>query len=197
MSDDKPTVTFGGPTEPDDALNEDAVRAGLPLMTAVSAFAVIGAGAAGALTGVSAVAVTVMGVTAGLLVALAVLAWVRPELVPLPEVLAVVVALAPAGAGVAGLVLTDDVQWSLGVLVALSLVGAGVLSTRWVVAAVYTVWVGWLAGLAAANLVEWPIGLARRGCCRHRRRRPGQRQPSAARRAARRAERLGGAGIGA
>jgi diguanylate cyclase (GGDEF)-like protein len=158
MSDDKPTVTFGGPTEPDDALTEDAVRAGLPLMTAVSAFAVTGAGAAGALTGVSAVAVTAMGVTAGLLVALAVLAWVRPDLVPIPEVLAVVVALAPAGAGVAGLVLTDDVQWSLGVLVALSLVGAGVLSTRWVVAAVYTVWVGWLAGLAAANLVEWPTG---------------------------------------
>ena len=57
-----------------------------------------------------------------------------------------------------GLVLSDDVTWSLGVLAALALVGASVVSTRWVVAAVYTVWVGWLAGLAAANLPEWPLG---------------------------------------
>jgi diguanylate cyclase (GGDEF)-like protein len=76
----------------------------------------------------------------------------------MPEIFAVTAVLVPAGVGVLGLVLSDDVQWSLAVIVALGLVGAGVLSTRWVVAAVYTAWVGWLAGLAAADLRDWPLG---------------------------------------
>lgn len=157
MSDDKPTVTIAGRAEPDDALDEDAVRGGLPAMAALSALAVIGAGAAAVVVGLPLAAVAALGVTAGLTVVLAVVAWVRPRLLPAPEVLAVVVVLAPAGAGVLGLVISDDVEWSLAVLVALSLVGAGVQSTRWVVAAVYTVWVGWLAGLPAADLRPWPV----------------------------------------
>ena len=60
--------------------------------------------------------------------------------------------------GVAGIVLTDRVDWSLAILVALAAAGTTLITLRWFVAAVYTVWVGWLAGLAAADLTSWPIG---------------------------------------
>jgi diguanylate cyclase (GGDEF)-like protein len=98
-----------------------------------------------------------LGAIAGVLTALTLLSWVWRDRVPMPEVVAVVMLLLPAGAGVIGLVLSDDVTWSLSVMVSLALVGTSVISTRWVVASVYTVWVGWLAGLAAADLPEWPL----------------------------------------
>jgi diguanylate cyclase (GGDEF)-like protein len=55
-------------------------------------------------------------------------------------------------------VLTDQVDWSLAVLLALAAAGTILTTVRWFVAAVYTVWVGWLAGLAAADLASWPTG---------------------------------------
>ena len=159
MSDDKPMVTFAsGPSEPDDALHEDVVRSALPVLGVLSTLTMAGLAGAAAVSGLGTAAVVGFAAATGLLTVLSVAAYAWREWLPLPEVAAVSTVLLPAGGGVVGLVLSDDVTWSLGALAALGLVGASVVSTRWVVAAVYTVWVGWLAGLAAANLLEWPLG---------------------------------------
>lgn len=158
MSDDKPIVTVHGPSEPDDALHEDVVRSALPVLGGLSTLAMVGLAGAAAVDGLGTAAVAGLAAATGLLTVLSIAAWVWRDWLPVPEVVAVGMVLLPAAGGVVGLVLSDDVTWSLGVLAALGLVGASVVSTRWVVAAVYTVWVGWLAGLAAANLPEWPLG---------------------------------------
>jgi diguanylate cyclase (GGDEF)-like protein len=159
MSDDKPIVTESGAAGPPDAVRcEDAVRSSLPLLGGLSALVTAGLAAVAVLEGLPVAAVVVLGAISGVLTALALVSWIWRDRLPMAEVMAVIMLLLPAGAGVIGLVLSDDVTWSLGVLVALALVGASVVSTRWVVAAVYTVWVGWLAGLAAADLTQqWPI----------------------------------------
>lgn len=158
MSDDKPTVTVSGPSEPDDALHEDVVRSGLPVLGVLTTLTMGGLAGAAAIAELGGIAVFGLAAATGLVAMLTLMSWVGRDQLPLPEVIAVILVLFPAGGGVVGLVLSDDVTWSLGVLSALALVGASVMSTRWVVAAVYTVWVGWLAGLAAANLPEWPLG---------------------------------------
>lgn len=159
MSDDKPSVALiSGPAELDDALHEDAVRATLPVLGGLSSVTVLGLTMIAALEQLPIGAVIALGVTTGVLGVVTLLSWVWRHTLPMPEVLAVGLVLVPAGAGVLGLVLSDDVTWSLAVLVALALVGTSVLSTRWVVAGVYTIWVGWLAGIAAANLPQWPLG---------------------------------------
>ena len=66
---------------------------------------------------------------------------------------AVVLASVPA---LAGLVLTHDVGWSLGVLVSVTAAGALLLSIRWFVVTGYALWLGWLVSLALADLGEWP-----------------------------------------
>ncbi len=164
MSDDKPTVTISGPDEPDDALFEDAVRAGLPGLGALTTLTLIGLAVAASLSGLAPAAVVGLAAAAVLVALLALASWIWRDELPLPEVVAVSMVLVPAGGGVLGLVLSDDVTWSLGVFAAIAIIGPSLMSTRWVVAAVYTVWVGWLAGLAAANLPEWPLGWLGAGC---------------------------------
>ena len=161
MSDDKPSVTLSGlPGMPefDDALHEDAVRSTLPVLGGLSSVTMLALAMIAALDGLPAGAVFGLGVTTGILGVLTLVSWVWRHTMPMPEVIAVGLVLVPAAAGVLGLVLSDDVTWSRAVIVALALVGTSVLSTRWVVAAVYTIWVGWLAGIAAADLAEWPLG---------------------------------------
>ena len=158
MFDDKPSVTTSGPAHLDDARYEDAVRSALPGLGAITTLTLAGMAAAAALSGLSDAAVIGLAAAAGLVAVLAFASWVWRDEVPLPEVIAVSMVLVPAGGGVLGLVLSDDVTWSLAVLAALAIIGPSLLSTRWVVGVVYTVWVGWLAGLAAANLPEWPLG---------------------------------------
>jgi diguanylate cyclase (GGDEF)-like protein len=142
----------------DDALHEDAVRSTLPVLGGMSAVTVLGLAMIAALEGLPVGAVAGLGAATALLAVLTVVSWVWRHTLVMPEVIAVGMVLVPAGAGVLGLVLSDDVTWSLAVLVALALVGTSVLSTRWVVAGVYTIWVGWLAGIAAADLPDWPLG---------------------------------------
>ena len=159
MSDDKPTVTVSsGPIEADDVLHEDVVRSTLPVLGGLTALAVGGLAVAAGAVGLPVLAVGGLAAASGFLVVLAVMSWVWRDQLPVPEVVAVGMVLMPAAGGVLGLVLSDEVVWSLGVVAALALVGSSVMSTRWVVAAVYTIWVGWLAGVAAADLAEWPIG---------------------------------------
>lgn len=159
MSDDKPTVTMSsGPSEADDVLHEDVVRSTLPVLGGLTALAVGGLAVAAEATGLPEAAVGGLAAASGVLVVLAVTSWVWRDRLPMPEVVAVGMVLVLAAGGVLGLVLSDDVVWSLGVVAALALVSSSVMSTRWVVAAVYTIWVGWLAGLAAANLSPWPVG---------------------------------------
>ncbi len=159
MSDDKLMVTVNsGPSEPDDALHEDVVRSTLPVLGGLSTLTMAGLAGAAAAAELGTAAVAGLAAATGLLTVLSVAAWMWRQWLPIPEVVAVSMVLFPAGGGVVGLVLSDDVTWSLGVIAAMGLVGASVVSTRWVVAAVYTVWVGWLAGLAAANLLQWPLG---------------------------------------
>jgi diguanylate cyclase (GGDEF)-like protein len=161
MSDDKPSVTLSGPagsSDLDDALHEDAVRSTLPVLGGLSSVTLLGLAMIAALTDLPIGAVIGFGVATGLLAVLALVSWIWRHTMPMPEVVAVGMVLVPAGSGVLGLVLSDDVTWSLAVMVSLALVGSSVLSTRWVVAAVYTIWVGWLAGIAAADLPEWPLG---------------------------------------
>jgi diguanylate cyclase (GGDEF)-like protein len=160
MSDDKPIVTMSGSSgtpELDDVLHEDAVRSTLPVLGGMSSVTVLGLAMIAALDHLPLGVVVGLGVATGLLATLTLVSWIWRDTLPMPEVVAVGMVLIPAGAGVLGLVLSDDVTWSLAVLVALALVGTSVLSTRWVVAAVYTIWVGWLAGVAAADLPEWPL----------------------------------------
>jgi diguanylate cyclase (GGDEF)-like protein len=160
MSDDKPSVTMSGSSgtpELDDVLHEDAVRSTLPVLGGMSSLTVIGTAMVSALTHLPTAAVFGIAAAAGLLSALTLASWIWRHTLPMPEVIAVGMVLIPAGVGVLGLVLSDDVTWSLPVLVALALVGTSVLTTRWVVAGVYTIWVGWLAGIAAADLPDWPL----------------------------------------
>jgi len=161
MSDDKPSVTLSGPagsSDLDDTLHEDAVRSTLPVLGGLSSVTLLGLAMIAALKDLPIGAVIGFGVATGLLAVLALVSWIWRHTMPMPEVVAVGMVLVPAGSGVLGLVLSDDVTWSLAVMVSLALVGSSVLSTRWVVAAVYTIWVGWLAGIAAADLPEWPLG---------------------------------------
>ncbi len=164
MSDDTLIVTTSGPAELDDARYEDAVRSALPGLGAITTLTLAGMAAAAALTGLTDAAVVGLAAAAGLVAVLAFASWVWRDEVPLPEIVAVGMVLVPAGGGVLGLVLSDDVSWSLAVLAALAIIGPSLLSTRWVVGVVYTVWVGWLAGLAAANLPEWPLAWLGAGC---------------------------------
>ena len=160
MSDDKPIVTMSGPSgasSMDDALHEDAVRSTLPVLGGMSSVTMVLLATFAAVSHLPTAAVAGLAVAAVLMVGLSLAGWIWRASMPAPEVVAVGMVLVPAGGGILGLVVTDDVTWSLAVLVALALVGTSVLSTRWVVAAVYTIWVGWLAGIAAADLASWPL----------------------------------------
>ncbi|HVQ19209.1 MAG TPA: GGDEF domain-containing protein [Actinomycetes bacterium] len=156
MSDDNPVVIRAEPPTPDDAAHEGAVRSTLPAVACVAAAG--SAAAAGAAMGMADwVAGASCALVATVLLVIGLLAWRRPSL-PAPDVFAVAVIVLVASEGVVGLVSTDRVDWSLAVIVALAAAGSALLTLRWLVAAVYTVWVGWLAGLAAADLGGWPVG---------------------------------------
>jgi diguanylate cyclase (GGDEF)-like protein len=160
MSDDKPIVTMSGSSGApglDDALHQDAVRSTLPVLGGLSSVTLLVLAMSAALDRLPTWTVAALSVATALMAALALATWIWRRSMPAPEMLAVGMVLVPAGAGVLGLVESDQVEWSLAVLVALALVGTSVLSTRWVVAAVYTIWVGWLAGIAAAKLDDWPL----------------------------------------
>jgi diguanylate cyclase (GGDEF)-like protein len=159
MSDDKPIVSLSvttGPAELDDALHQDAVRSTLPVLGLLSSVTLLFLAMSATLDGMATGVVVALSVATGLLAVLTLASWIWRQGMPTPEAVAVGMVLVPAGAGVLGLVTSDDVTWSLAVLVALALVATSVLSTRWVVAAVYTIWVAWLAGIAA-DLADWPL----------------------------------------
>ena len=159
MSDDKPIVTMSGSSGApamDDALHQDAVRSTLPVLGGLSSVTLLVLAMSAALDQLQTWVVAVLGVGTALMAGLTLASWIWRRSMPAPEMVAVGMVLVPAGAGVLGLVEGERVEWSLAVIVALALVGTSVLSTRWVVAAVYTIWVGWLAGIAAAG-VGWPL----------------------------------------
>ncbi|MDH4160038.1 MAG: GGDEF domain-containing protein [Actinomycetota bacterium] len=161
MSDDTPTVIGSASGPPaDDAHLDAAVRWTLPWVAATLA-GVTGAAAAVVLTdgGVmsqSVVAGVLLAAT-GLELVLTVLAVVLRSRLPLPEAWAAAAVLVAATAGVLAVVASDDVVWSALVAVAVAASGVAVVSTRWVIAVLYAVWVGWLAGLAAAELSTQPV----------------------------------------
>ena len=157
MSDDTPSVIRAEPPSPDAAAQEQAVRSTLPAIAAFLAAGMATASIVGFMAD-QAVAATVAAVAAGALTSVSVIAFVRRQDLPSPDIVAVGVILAVAAVGVAGLVSSDAVEWSLPVLVALAAAGSALLTMRWLVASVYTVWVAWLAGLAAADLDRWPAG---------------------------------------
>ena len=126
MTDDKPIVTMSGSSGPpdlDDVLHEDAVRSTLPILGGMSSVALLGLAMIAALTHLPAGAVVGLGVATALLGTLTLISWIWRHTLPMPEVIAVGMVLIPAGAGVLGLILSNDVTWSLAVLVALALVG--------------------------------------------------------------------------
>lgn len=153
--DDNPVVNRAGTPQPDYAAHEGDVRLTLPAISGFLAAAALAAAVVG-FASHEAVAGSAAAVAAGLLTAISVLAWVRRHDLPSPDVFAVASILMTAGVGVVGLVSADEAEWSLAVIVALAAAGSALLTLRWLVAAMYTVWVAWLAGLAAANLSGWP-----------------------------------------
>lgn len=153
--DDKPVVNRAGTPAPDDAAHEGDVRLTLPVIAGFLALTALAAAAAGFVDD-QPVAAVGAAVVAGVLTAIAVLAWIRRKDLPTPDLVAVAVIMLAAGLGVFGLVVTDQPEWSLSVIVALVAAGSALLTLRWLVAAMYTIWVAWLAGLAAANLSMWP-----------------------------------------
>ncbi|HVQ88583.1 MAG TPA: GGDEF domain-containing protein [Actinomycetes bacterium] len=157
MSDDTPVVTRAEAPQPDDAAQEGAVRLTLP---AISAFLAAGSAAAATagFVAVEPVAGAAAATASVVLAVIAAVAWLKRDVLPVPDLFAVGAILLVAGEGVIGLVATDNVDWSLAVLVALAAAGSALLTIRWLVVAVYTVWVAWLAGLAAADLSGWPSG---------------------------------------
>jgi diguanylate cyclase (GGDEF)-like protein len=155
MSDDTPVVTRAELPTPDDAAHEGAVRSTLPAIAGFLSLASAGVAVAGAVAG-ELTAALAAGVAASFLAILSLVAWVRRDSLPSPDLVAVTAVLITAGVGVVGLVTTDRVEWSLAVIVALAATGSALLTLRWLVAAAYTVWVAWLAGLAAAELQGWP-----------------------------------------
>ena len=157
MSDDTPVVNRAEPPEPDDAAHEAAVRLTLPAITGFLAVGSVVAAVAG-FVAEKYVAGATSTSAALLLGAIAVVAWFRRDELPAPDLFGVTAILLVAAEGVVGLVVTDSADWSLAVLVALAAAGSALLTLRWLVAAVYTVWVAWLAGLAAADLDGWPVG---------------------------------------
>jgi diguanylate cyclase (GGDEF)-like protein len=102
-------------------------------------------------------------VAAALLLALAGVAHRWRDRLPVADAWASGAVVVAAAAGVVSVVFTDDISWSLLVLVAVAAAGSAVVTMRWLIAVLYAVWVGWLAGLAAAGLtgaVVWLSALA-------------------------------------
>lgn len=156
MFDDTPVVIRAEPPSPDDAAHEGAVRSTLPAICGSLAMGSVGASVAAGVAN-DAIASVSSGIVALVLAALAGFALIRRGTLPVPDIFAVGAILLVAAQGVVGLVVTDRVEWSLTVFVSLAAAGSALLTLRWLVAAMYTVWVGWLAGLAAADLDSWPV----------------------------------------
>ncbi|MEO8329069.1 MAG: GGDEF domain-containing protein [Candidatus Nanopelagicales bacterium] len=157
MSDETPVVMRAEAPQPDDAAHEGAVRLTLPAISAFLAVASTAAATVGFVAGQT-VAGSGAATAAVLLAFIAAGSWWRRDELPTPDLFAVAAILLVACEGVVGLVSSDNVEWSLAVLVALAAAGSALLTLRWLVTAVYTVWVAWLAGLAAADLGGWPAG---------------------------------------
>ena len=161
MSDDTPTVIGSASGPPaDDAHLDAAVRWTLPWVAAALA-GVTAAAAAVVLTdagfaGQPVVAGVLLAAT-GLELVLTVVTTILRSRLPMPEAWAAGAVIIAASAGVLAVVSSDDVVWSALVAVAVAASGVAVVSTRWVIAVLYAVWVGWLAGLAAAELSAQPV----------------------------------------
>ncbi len=161
MSDDTPTVIGSASGPPaDDAHLDAAVRWTLPWVAAALA-GVTAAAAAVVLTdagfaGQPVVAGVLLAAT-GLELVLTFVTTILRSRLPMPEAWAAGAVIIAASAGVLAVVSSDDVVWSALVAVAVAASGVAVVSTRWVIAVLYAVWVGWLAGLAAAELSAQPV----------------------------------------
>ena len=161
MSDDTPTVIGSASGPPaDDAHLDAAVRWTLPWVAAALA-GVTAAAAAVVLTDAGFAAQPVVAgvllAATGLELVLTIVATVLRSRLPMPEAWAAGAVIIAASAGVLAVVSSDDVEWSALVAVAVAASGVAVVSTRWVIAVLYAVWVGWLAGLAAAELSAQPV----------------------------------------
>jgi diguanylate cyclase (GGDEF)-like protein len=161
MSDDTPTVIGSASGPPaDDAHLDAAVRWTLPWVAAALA-GVTAAAAAVVLTDAGFAAQPVVAgvllAATGLELVLTIVATVLRSRLPMPEAWAAGAVIIAASAGVLAVVSSDDVVWSALVAVAVAASGVAVVSTRWVIAVLYAVWVGWLAGLAAAELSAQPV----------------------------------------
>lgn len=165
MADDIPLVIGSSPSSAaDDAHLDAAVRSTLPWATAALALT-LGAAAAVALSASEPTVALVCAVAAGVELALAVVSYRWRARLPLADAWASVVVVVAAAAGVLSVVVSDDASWSLLVLVAVAAAGPSLVTMRWLIAVLYAVWVGWLAGLAAAELSTdalriWLAGIA-------------------------------------
>ena len=150
----------------DDAHLDAAVRVTLPWVTGLLALAAAAAAAVSVSTpdapGAAPAAVA-CAAAAGLLLALAGVAHRWRDRLPVADAWASGAVVVAAAAGVVAVVVTDDISWSLLVMVSVAAAGSAVVTMRWLIAVLYAVWVGWLAGLAAAELtgaVVWLAALA-------------------------------------
>ncbi|MFZ0323769.1 MAG: GGDEF domain-containing protein [Actinomycetes bacterium] len=162
MRDDIVLVVGADPGDPDDVRRDAAVWSALPpvlsvllawtVVAAILAAAQAAAGEPGTLVTACvslAVGLALTGLLTVVLLRGGPAGWADPV-----AACAVILAAAPAALGLA---LTDEVAWSLGVILAATAAGALLLSVRWLVAALYAVWLCWLVALAVAELVDWPV----------------------------------------
>lgn len=157
MPDDISLVTRAEPPSMTGRAYDGAARSMLLAVCGLSAVASIGAVVIAGVGGYLSAAVGA-AIAAGVLLGLGAATWWRRPTGATFDVIAVLVVIVLGAEAVAGIVLTDQVDWSLAALLALAAAGTILTTVRWFVAAVYTVWVGWLAGLAAADLASWPTG---------------------------------------
>lgn len=155
MSDEISLVNRAETPQPIGRAHDGAARSMLVAVCGFAAAAMAGASAVASLDG-QVVAAVIAGVVAGLLCGLGIGTWWKGPSGIAFDVIAVLVTALTGLVGIAGIVFTDQVEWSLAIVVALVAAGATLATLRWFVAAVYTVWVGWLAALAAADLDGWP-----------------------------------------
>ncbi len=127
-----------------------AVAGGLAIWAALSAVVALTQDTGGVATALTALT------TSFLLTAIAVGFGVRGRLERWADPVAATTVVLASVPAVAGVVLTRDVAWSLGVLVSLVATGALLLSIRWFVVTGYALWLGWLVALAFGDLGTWP-----------------------------------------
>lgn len=162
MPDDIAVVVGADPADPDDVRRDAAVWSVLPWLTAVLSLAsFVTAGTAteqAVVDGSSTEAVAVAAGAVGLALALVAVATRQAATGFMSaDALAALVLVAATAPGLLAIVLTDDVAWSVLVVVALGAAGSLLLSVRWLVVTMYVVWLAWLVCLAVADLESFPV----------------------------------------